>query len=153
MNINFELKEEYNKNCISCITSTANEAEICVCKVGYDVSGSGWVISSWFTKEKYQNSGIGKATLQKVLACLYERFGKPDTIGYIWNGTNEYVLKWMEKHFDAKCLCPLAIQKTQSGYDWLSHMYDLDVDKVISYFNIKDCTFKRKCTNFYEKMG
>lgn len=145
MTTKFELKETYNN--ITCIAYASHgiayasyEEKVqkaCVCKVGYGNSGSSWVISSWFTEEAYQNQGLGRMVLQRVLIRLYEKFGEPDTIEYIWNGANGYVLEWMEKHFDAKCLCPLVVQKTQAGDDWLSHVYDLDVGKVLSYFKVK----------------
>lgn len=139
MNVKFKVEKGHNSNCVVCTAYTPSKERVCECKVGFDYSGSTWTISSWFTKENFQNKGIGKVALQKTLACLHEMFGEPDAIEYIWNGANEYVLEWMEKHFDAKCLCPLIVQKTQSGDDWLSHMYDLDVSKALEYFKINQC--------------
>lgn len=111
--------------------------EICFCKVNTDSDEESWTISSWFTNENMQGKGIGKKTLANVLLALYLKNGTPKKIQYIWNGTNKYVLEWMERHFDAECSCPVAVLKLQADDDWESHIYNLDVDKVLKYFEIK----------------
>ena len=95
-----------------------------------------WIISSWFTKEEYQNKGLGSQVFCKTIRKMYSLFGKPDAIQYIWNGQNNYVYEWLEKHFDAKCNCPLAVQKTQAEDDWDSHVYNLDKTKVLQFCKI-----------------
>ena len=110
---------------------------VCFCKVNIDTAGHTWTIASWFTNENLQGQGIGKQTLARVLSKLYGITGTPKEIEYIWNGTNDYVLEWMERHFDAKCSCPIAVQKKQADDDWESHIYKLNVAKVLDYFGIK----------------
>lgn len=109
---------------------------VCYCKVNTDDVEHTWTIASWFTNEDMQGRGIGKKTLAQAISCLYERTGIPQKIEYTWNGTNSYVLEWMERHFDAKCSCPIAVQKNQADDDWDSHRYNLDVDKTLKYFCI-----------------
>ena len=62
---------------------------------------------------------------------------KPDKIEYIWNGANQYVYDWMTHHFDPISKCPIAVQKYASEDDWDSHVYILNVEKVLKYFEIK----------------
>lgn len=113
-----------------------NETEICKCKININEDYTIWTISSWFVKKEYQNKGIGKYTLHKSLKNLVENYGIPQEIKYIWNGTNNYVLEWLETNFDAICECPIAIQKTSTEDDCLSHIYGLNIKKVFNYFEI-----------------
>lgn len=124
------------KGSVECNALLKNEI-VCSCKVNIDTIGHIWTIASWFTNKKLQGQGIGKQTLAKALFRLYEIAGIPKEIEYIWNGTNEYVLEWMERHFDAECSCPIAVQKKQADDDWESHIYNLKVGKVLDYFGIK----------------
>jgi hypothetical protein len=63
-------------------------------------------------------------------------FDIPNHIEYIWNGQNQYVYDWLVKNFDAVCECPIAVQKTQPGDDWDSHIYELDCNKVLSFAGV-----------------
>lgn len=92
-----------------------------------------WGISEWFTEEKYRNIGIGRITLKKLSQYIVDKYGRPNIVEYTWNGTNDYVLDWLMKHFDAKCNCPIAVQKTQSSDDWDSHIYTLNAEKFLAY--------------------
>lgn len=109
---------------------------ICSCKVNFNAEEKIWTIASWFTNEDMQGQGIGKETLANVLLLLYQKNGTPEEIKYIWNGMNSYVLEWMERHFDAKCSCPIAVQKKMPDDDWESHIYNLNVKKTLEYFGI-----------------
>lgn len=137
MDICFKLQNSSkNGTEILCSANVFDGTEVCKCKVCVGETGKQWTISSWFVKEEYQRIGIGKNALQYVLNYLYRQFGLPKQICYIWNGANQFVYNWMEKHFEPKCCCPLAVQKTQSEDDWLSHIYELDVKKVLQYFAV-----------------
>lgn len=35
------------------------------------------------------------------------------------------------------CNCPIAVQKTQTGDDWDSHIYTLNKNKVLDYFKVR----------------
>ena len=107
---------------------------VCKCKVDYDTNG--WCISSWYTGKEYMHKGFGRKTLASVLADLYELTGKPDQIQYIWNGANDYVGEWLERNFNARSTCPIEVQKSSWDDSWDSHVYVLDVGKVLKYFNI-----------------
>ena len=106
------------------------------CKVNNNNTIHIWTIVLWFTNEGLRGQGVGKKTLAHAISNLYEKTGKPNEIKYIWNGTNSYVLEWLERNFDAECSCPIAIQKKQADDDWESHIYDLDVEKTLAYFEI-----------------
>lgn len=125
------------KNKDTCLLSTAfiNNSKACEAKVSTDDTHSTWTISSWYTVKEYQNAGLGKITLGKIIKYLCNKYGNPSKIEYIWNGTNEYVGDWLKRNFDAVCNCPIWIQKTQSDDDWSSHIYELNVGKVIKYFS------------------
>lgn len=96
-----------------------------------------WEVSYWKTCDGYKHLGYGRASMGNALQKAVEIYGVPEHIHYIWNGANGYVLEWMEKHFDAKCSCPLAVQKTQAEDDRESHIYILNREKVFEYFSIK----------------
>ena len=113
----------------------------CMCKIS--VTKDKWTISSWYTKRAYKKQGIGKQTLGHLLKFLHQTYGIPKCIEYIWDGRNEYVGDWMTKHFDAKCKCPIAVQKMlEAEDDWSSHIYRLNVAKVFEYFEIDNETIK-----------
>lgn len=130
-----ELDLQFNiieaNNVFKCIL-TLKDIEICKCQI--NVCKETWTISSWYTNKEYLNKGFGTKTLKYLLRYLYKMFGKPDCVEYIWNGANYYVYQWMESHFGAISKCPLAVQKVQCDDDWDSHIYYLNVDKVINYF-------------------
>lgn len=132
-----KLNSKNDNTNIVCIAESDDIGEICKCNVYTDNRHTTWTISSWFTKNGYNGKGIGRLTLYNILNYLYRLYGKPLSIEYIWNGTNEYVFNWLTEHFDAVCKCPIAIQKTQSDDDWSSHIYILNTDKVLNYFNIE----------------
>lgn len=120
---------------ITCRMLSDKDEEICACEIS--VSGEGiWNITSWHTKESFRNKGFGRRTMKLVLSMCRSRYGKPSVIRYTWNGVNAYVLEWMERHFNAVCTCPVAVQKNQAGDDWESHIYELDKDKVFGYFEL-----------------
>ncbi|MCI8352055.1 MAG: N-acetyltransferase [Clostridia bacterium] len=124
------------KGYVECYAFLEKE-KVCSCKVDIDTKDNIWTIVSWFTNEKLQGQGIGKRTLAKALYKLYEMNGVPKEIEYNWNGSNSYVLEWMEKHFDAKCFCSIEILKEYAGDCWDSHRYNLNVCKVLDYFGIE----------------
>ncbi|MBO5389166.1 MAG: GNAT family N-acetyltransferase [Lachnospiraceae bacterium] len=108
-------------------------------KVGHSLISSTnntWTITGWYIDEEYQNKGLGKELLHNSFTYLYNLFGTPNKIDYIWNGTNEYVIEWLRSNFSPISKCPIAVQKTQADDDWESHIYTLDKDKVLIYFNI-----------------
>lgn len=137
MTIEYELKTQKNDTLLSCIASLPEEREICsTCHVYAEEEHQVWTIAVWYTNDGYKNQGIGKQTLAKIITYLYVFYGKPSKIKYIWNGAHQYVYDWMVKHFDAVCQCPIVIQKTQAEDDWDSHIYNLNVDKVLKYFEL-----------------
>lgn len=118
-------------NSYKCI-AIYNDIEVCKCQI--NIENFTWTISSWYTNKDYLKQGIGTKTLKYLVNFLFKEFNKPNAIEYIWNGTNLYVFEWIENKFDATSKCPIAVQKTQCEDDWDSHIYSLNVDKVIEYF-------------------
>lgn len=131
--MHYRFMRKKNGLSIECHGMLGNE-KICKCLIQINDSHEIWSISSWFTEEGYGNKGYGRQTLMRLLQYVFNMYGMPDQIQYIWNGANEYVLNWMEEHFDAICTCPIAVQKTQADDDWDSHIYNLNLDKVMDYF-------------------
>lgn len=132
-----EYRMENRNGDITCILSVDNVPDICTCKMHVNQSEHSWTISSWFTKPEYKNKGYGKETMKRTMECCAGLYGMPESINYIWNGTNEYVLEWLNSHFDAVCSCPITVQKYNADDDWSSHIYNLNKDKVLAYFGIK----------------
>lgn len=108
------------------------QTDVCTCKVNVNKTDNSWSISGWYTDDGYMNRGYGKLTLGNTLKELYKDNGRPDRIEYIWNGSNDYVYDWMKNHFDAKQKSPAVGPED----DWDSHIYYLDVDKVLNYFEV-----------------
>ena len=129
-----DIRIKTDTNSVTCETIIENNIA-CYCRVNF--AGDTWTISSWYTSKNYKRQGIGKKTLQTALAKVYNMTSKPDKIEYIWNGANQYVYDWMIHHFDPISKCPIAVQKYASEDDWDSHVYMLNVEKVLKYFEIK----------------
>lgn len=129
-----DIRIKTDTNSVTCETIIENNIA-CYCRVNF--ADDTWTISSWYTSKNYKHQGIGKKTLQTVLAKVYSMTSKPDKIEYIWNGANQYVYDWMIHHFDPINKCPIAVQKYESEDDWDSHVYILNVEKVLQYFEIK----------------
>lgn len=132
-----ELKHEYDisRNQIRCNISE-NDVVISVCILSVDPGSGTWNVTFWNTRDGYKHKGYGKESMKLVLYKAVEIYGFPEIMQYTWNGDNQYVLEWMEKHFDAECICPLAVQKTQPDDDRESHIYVLDRKKVSAYFSL-----------------
>lgn len=107
---------------------------VCSCKI--NTENDIWSISSWYTIPEYGNKGYGKKTMAALIKHMYDMFGVPLGIEYIWNGANQYVYDWIEKNFEAVCECSMSVMKYQCEDDWESHIYKLNKDKFLSYFHI-----------------
>lgn len=123
-----------NNNSIIFTKETEEGHKICTCGISIDTKSRSWDIKAWYTVKDFQHAGHGKDTLRETLAYCLSTYGIPDAVYYTWNGMNEYVLEWIEQHFDAICICPIAVQKNQADDDWDSHIYKLDRDKLLKYF-------------------
>ena len=129
-----DIRIKSDTNSVACKTIIENNI-VCSCQVNF--TDNTWTISSWYTTKNHKHQGIGKKTLQAALQKVYDMTSKPDKIEYIWNGANQYVYDWMTHHFDPIYKCPIAVQKYASEDDWDSHIYILNVEKVLQYFEIK----------------
>lgn len=132
-NLVFKVEERHN-SVYKCIAYYGDN-DVCECQLSVDKDNI-WTISSWYTNKNYKHQGIGKLTMNFLLTYVYEIYSHPTKIQYIWNGANSYVMDWLNKNFDAECQCSIAVQKISDSDDWSSHIYDLNVDKMFSYFNI-----------------
>lgn len=121
---------------VLCIQETFDGEVICSCRISVNEQTHSWSITSWHTRDGFKNSGRGKATMREALQYCIRLYGMPESVCYIWNGANAYVLEWIEKHFNAACTCPLAVQKNQADDDWNSHIYNLDRAMVLQYFKL-----------------
>ncbi len=115
-------------------TTTAflnNKDAVCECKISADTSR--WVISSWFTMDGYKHNGYGSLTLKACVKEILQNKIYPNTIEYVWNGKNKYVLDWLITHFHAVCNCPVAVRKYATDDDWESYIYTLDQSEFMKY--------------------
>lgn len=131
---NIESKSGY----VACNLTVDDISDVCKCYISINKDEQLWRISSWFTKSGFMNKGYGRETLKHALDYCMDKYGIPATIQYTWNGANPYVLEWLERHFDAVCTCPIAVQKTQPDDDWNSHIYELNKEKVLKYFDLSE---------------
>lgn len=107
---------------------------ICECRTSY--SNDTFTISSWFVEKNNQHKGYGRRTLNATLKAMLDKYGIPTSIKYIWNHQNDYVFNWLVKNFDAKCTCPIAILKNETSDIPEAHIYELNKDKVFTYFDL-----------------
>lgn len=137
---NFKLREIYpeivenNMTVIASIKRVYDKVTISTC--GLNVDNSEWTIYVWNTHEAYMHEGYGKLCMEQLMRFCFHKYGLPSKIRYIWNGQNEYVGEWLHNHFDAKSCCPLSVMKNNADDDWESHIYELDIDKVLIYFGL-----------------
>jgi len=124
-----------NGRCIE-IDAEADGVRVGYSRLSVDRISNVWTISEWFVNSNYQNKGYGRTILFTALNELYAQYGLPFEIQYVWNGQNMYVYEWLKKYFRPVSECPIAVQKVASDDDWDSHIYKIDRDKVLSYFNI-----------------
>lgn len=101
-----------------------------------NVQNDVWTIAEWFTTAKYQHHGYGTVLLKHLLGEIRKECELPGGFEYIWNGTNQYVYDWLNENFGALSKCPIAVLKVANDDDWLSHVYMLNREKFITYFNL-----------------
>lgn len=118
------------------ITAFLDKNRVGYARLNKDKAGNVWTISEWFVSDCFQHKGYGRRILDAALTKMFEMFGEPFEIQYVWNGQNEYVFEWLKKNFTPISTCPIAIQKTQSDDDWSSHIYKLQKEKVLKYFEL-----------------
>ena len=127
--------EKKDNMCITQMLDKSSNIKICECKISV-TNQNVWTISSWYTTEGYKHKGYGKITLQACVDYLKTILDLPIRIEYIWNGANEYVFDWLNTNFGAISRCPIAVQKYASDDDWESHIYVLNREKFLRYFNL-----------------
>ena len=121
---------------VKCHLTVDDIPDVCKCYISTNKEEQLWRISYWFTKSEFMHKGYGKETLKHTLDYCMTKYGMPTSVQYTWNGTNSYVLDWLERHFNAVCTCPIAVQKTQPDDDKDSHIYELNKEKVLEYFDL-----------------
>ena len=131
----FETIPSHNNNSYK-TTAYINQESVCRCVINR--KNETWTISSWYTENNHQHNGYGKLTLKECLNRMANDYKLPESVKYIWNGVNEYVLDWLKENFDAVCDCPMVVQKYASDDDWSSHIYTLNRDKFLSYFEFEE---------------
>ena len=114
----------------------ANGQSVSECKICIDDTHTVWSITVWRTHPAFHQKGYGKFALRATIMLLLATYGVPEKIEYIWNGANAYVLDWMKRHFDPVSKLPIAVQKYEAADDWDAHIYILNKQKVLRYFNL-----------------
>lgn len=128
-------RTETNTNGI-CGILNIDGIDICKCKM-YTNEQNTWTISAWYTLKDYLHQGYGSITLKNTVQEMYNTFGQPEKIEYVWNGANNYVYDWLSKNFGAISKCPIAVQKYANDDDWDSHIYTLNLEKFLKYFDLE----------------
>lgn len=119
---------------VSTASIIENNIPIARCLVyASDDKHSVWKISIWKVREDMQRRGYGKKLLKAALEQLRSRVGIPTEVIYLWNGSNQYVMDWMMRHFEPVCMGDIAAIKYQADDDWESHMYKLNVKLLFKY--------------------
>lgn len=125
------------------VVATLENKNVCKCTINTDTEKDTWQISGWYTEPDYKNKGIGRATLKHTLHIIADDYKQrglplPKNIEYIWDGSHEYVYKWLEENFQAKSKGNRAVMKYCFDDDWSSHIYVLNRDAVFNYFEINE---------------
>ena len=128
--------EIFVKNENNRIIATAKNEEDILGTCQINIENNTFTISSWYTNKQYLHQGIGKQTLKNALIKAVNLYGEPNNIEYIWNGANDYVIKFLENNFDPINKCPLAVLKYSQEDVWESHIYKKNKEKVLNYFHI-----------------
>ena len=109
------------------------EDNITVSECRVAVSNGIWSISEWFTARTYRHQGYGKQVLREAFNVLSDEYGSPTEIRYNWNGVNEYVLEWMNRHFSPQSIISDVERKYGAEQSWEAHIFILDKEKVFNY--------------------
>lgn len=135
MNITFKEIIGETGNTLSGILKN-NGIEIGECRLYTDSTKLKWTICAWYIHDiSYREKGYGKRLLKATLRKALEKYKTPNSINYIWDGSNEYVMKWLNKTFEAKCTCPVSVQKNMTADDWSAHIYELNRNKTMEFIN------------------
>ena len=127
-------KIEQNNNILEGVLNV-DGIDVCKCRM-YTNESNVWTISAWYTLKDFLHQGYGSITLKNTVQEMYTRFGTPAKIEYVWNGANDYVYNWLSKNFGAISKCPIAVQKYANDDDWDSHIYTLNLEKFLNYFDL-----------------
>ena len=119
-----------------------NSKSVCHCKITKNDQKE-WFIVSWYTDPMYLHKGYGFKTMQHAVQKLCAE-SMPKIVKYIWNGSNSYVMDWMQRHFQPVSMLPLAVQKYSEKDTWESHIYILDTKSFLEYFGILSKTTIKK---------
>ena len=112
---------------------TNGDMRLCSCKI--IVENNIWTVTLWYSNPRYLNQGFGYQTMRHTVNTLCRRYGKPYAIKYMWDGANEYVMRWLQNHFSPK---PISFPKTENDKnEFTPGIYELDKDKFFDYFNIR----------------
>jgi len=110
---------------------------ICKCTISVNKNDNSWNISQWYANKNYQHQGYGRATMKYLVNALYNLYGVPNKLVYIWNNANEYVYDWIHLNFDAKISDSTLLVLKYSDEDIKEgHEYFLNIDKFFKYFGI-----------------
>lgn len=101
-----------------------------------NVNNKCWTITAWYVNKDFQHKGFGRKILRECMESIIQFDGHPKEISYIWNGENNYVYEWLSDNFSPVSSCPIAVQKNAYDDDWTSHIYHLNVEKVLKYFDL-----------------
>ena len=107
------------------------DKEVSYAKV--NINGKSWEVSAWYTDAEYQNKGYGSIALKQAMVYAHACTEDPEQVEYTWNGVNQYVMDWLERKFNAKCTCPIAVLKYSVEYTKEAHKYELDVKSVLDW--------------------
>ncbi len=137
-NLDFETEWSDKTKSVACYGKDDNGRILCKCVIRIDMAEHSWTITSWFTDKTCQHQGIGKTAMKEALIYGIHLYGSPEKLLYTWNGSHQYVMDYLVREFDARCACPIAVQKKLEGEDiWEAHIYELNKEKVFAYFHIE----------------
>lgn len=131
MNLDYHIV--YNPGKCRCVVVNGEDV---VCTATISISGESLTISEWMTDKGWRNKGIGRNALKAILSKIKQMGHSITSVSYNWNGVNAYVLDWLTRNFDAECKCPISVRKYSSDDDKDSHIYLLNTEKFMRYFNI-----------------
>ncbi len=112
------------------------QSQVAECKICVNKNTNTWSITSWYTRPENQKHGYGVFAMRATLKTMLRDQGYPQNIEYVWNGANQYVMDWLTRHFSPVSKLPVAVQKYQEIDDWDAHIYILNREAIIKYFDV-----------------
>lgn len=108
--ITMDKKGKGNPNDITIHLSDFNKVTVAVVQQGTQICSTCWLsvdadiklwsILNWETIKGKRKQGYGKLAMWAAALNVYQRFGIPSNVLYLWDGNNYYIRHWIDRNFE-----------------------------------------------------